>query len=1164
MATFRLFSTIPGGANSEPQADSLEAILEQGLRLAGSSPVQLAFRGTPAADSVRCEWRGVARTPDQREASIRYWLGLDDTLVLPSPEIVESLFLAILDSAQPSYLESARASFRALAQGGVSDSFLFLACYVDYTVSEYILGAGPTKLTVAYDRLAETKSYELYARAHAAGEYGTEALLGAAEYAALQGKLVWEAEEELSAIVAGHESVVFVAPLGAHNAIAVEAWLVVDQWDLQTDDANTVHAVRYGTAAGDPEHSQTLSALRTRITTAAAADAHATTRIANASGLRAYYQTMGAYGDITPGDGETTTFTPAQPPAALTCAGGTAVSSPDENRALVHDCEVLLDHKAALAGTATLNWSATTAIASWEGVTTGGTPLRVTGLALASESLGGTIPAALGGLSALTTLDLSSNSLTGSIPSELGLLHNLTELRLSGNSLTGCVPVALKDVATNDLSSLSLLYCSPPAPARPTAATAAEGSVGLSWSAVTGASAYRVEYRLDRDEGWTEDSATVTGTTHTVDGLHCEDTYVFRVSARGSGTTYATGWSAPSVALRTATDDCTHPVFGAGSYAFTVFDDATIGDTVGTVTATDSGGDTLAYAISGGNEAGAFAIDGATGDITVAAALDHEATSSYTLTVTARDAPGGSASVDVTITVTEPPPCRTPTAADCIRAVYAGAPADYTDVSAIPVSALLAPASDGRYEVQRGRQYTVVTAAALPGGWTRFYLEVSPSDFPTTSGVSTYRLVPPAGTTYAFTVTTDTAGANLLTFELKAARPFIRPRPDRKPEIGPLVASTRFRVVPPAPASLTASLANGVFTLTWDAVAGADRYRLRYRAAAQDAWTDLTDAVATDTSASLTPATLSCGQTYAFEVEAHGDGHAYGAGWGATAAATAATRPCEPPVFAEAGYAFSVDEDSAAGTVVGRVEASSADGEGDVSLAITAGNTGGAFALASGSGEITVAGALRYATTALYTLTVTAADARGGPTATATVSVSVTPDCSVGSAVASPAANPGLVADCEALLEAKATLRGTASLNWGLDLPIGEWTGVSVSGTSPRVTLLSLRARQLTGSIPASLGRLTRLHTLDLSRNQLTGGIPPELGSLAHLIALDLRENQLTGPIPPELAQLTNLVILYLRSNTGLTGCIPPGLGVQPGGRSDLPSLGLPACTSTP
>lgn len=135
-----------------------------------------------------------------------------------------------------------------------------------------------------------------------------------------------------------------------------------------------------------------------------------------------YRDTLQAYADITPGDGQTTTFTPAQPPAAPTCTNGTVIPSPGDNRALVKDCETLLAATDALRGTATLDWATGTAIGSWEGITTGGTPSRVTGL------------------------NLSSKSLTGSIPAELGWLDRLTELLLSGNPLIGCIPLALRDV----------------------------------------------------------------------------------------------------------------------------------------------------------------------------------------------------------------------------------------------------------------------------------------------------------------------------------------------------------------------------------------------------------------------------------------------------------------------------------------------------------------------------------------------------------------------------------------------------------------------------------------------------------------------------------------------------------------------------------------------
>ena len=66
-----------------------------------------------------------------------------------------------------------------------------------------------------------------------------------------------EAEEYLIDQIGGYESVVFLAPMGAHGAIAIEAWQVVAQWDLQTDEDDVVHAVQYGVPEGDPEHTQT-------------------------------------------------------------------------------------------------------------------------------------------------------------------------------------------------------------------------------------------------------------------------------------------------------------------------------------------------------------------------------------------------------------------------------------------------------------------------------------------------------------------------------------------------------------------------------------------------------------------------------------------------------------------------------------------------------------------------------------------------------------------------------------------------------------------------------------------------------------------------------------------------------------------------------------------
>ena len=136
--------------------------------------------------------------------------------------------------------------------------------------------------------------------------------------------------------------------------------------------------------------------------------------------------------------------------------------------------------------------------------------------------------------------------------------------------------------------------------------------------------------------------------------------------------------------------------------------------------------------------------------------------------------------------------CTTPTDPTCIVAVYLGAPADYAQVSQIPAGVLLTPGSDGRYVVERGQQVTVVTAAPLPAEWTRFYLQRTPPGAP--SPVSAEQLIQPVGTTYTFTVATDEAASTLITFDLKQARPFVRPRPDNKPHIGATVVRTVFSV----------------------------------------------------------------------------------------------------------------------------------------------------------------------------------------------------------------------------------------------------------------------------------------------------------------------------------------------------------------------------------
>ena len=147
--------------------------------------------------------------------------------------------------------------------------------------------------------------------------------------------------------------------------------------------------------------------------------------------------------------------------------------------------------------------------------------------------------------------------------------------------------------------------------------------------------------------------------------------------------------------------------------------------------------------------------------------------------------------------------------------------------------------------------------------------------------------------------------------------------------------------------------------------------------------------------------------------------------------------------------------------------------------------------------------------------------------------------CDDSVAVPDPSANSGLIADCEALLDAKATLDPGNVLDWNVNTPITDWEGISVS--HGRVTGLTANGKGLAGSIPSELGNLTDLTILNLSGNKLGGPIPAELGDLTNLTIFYLHNNELSGSIPSELGDLNVLTEVYLNGNE-LTGPIPPEL----------------------
>ena len=193
----------------------------------------------------------------------------------------------------------------------------------------------------------------------------------------------------------------------------------------------------------------------------------------------------------------------------------TRLCLPPTSPALFGDCTVLLAARDVLAGDAPLNWNAELPIGSWQGVTVGGVPERVTALDLSSTGLNGRIPPELGRLDGLVSLSLTGNILTGPVPPELGRLVDLRQLSLDRNALTGAIPAelgqlfrlrglwlrenrltgpvppALFEVPEHDLGNL--VFCAPPPRTSPalfgdcTALLAAKGVLAgdapLNWNA---------------------------------------------------------------------------------------------------------------------------------------------------------------------------------------------------------------------------------------------------------------------------------------------------------------------------------------------------------------------------------------------------------------------------------------------------------------------------------------------------------------------------------------------------------------------------------------------------------------------------------------------------------------------------------------------------------
>ncbi|PQQ21814.1 putative LRR receptor-like serine/threonine-protein kinase [Prunus yedoensis var. nudiflora] len=87
-----------------------------------------------------------------------------------------------------------------------------------------------------------------------------------------------------------------------------------------------------------------------------------------------------------------------------------------------------------------VNWSTTTSVCNWVGVTCGARHLRVASLNLSYMGFIGTIPPHLGNLSFLVALSFKNNSFHSTLPHELSYLRRLRFISFGYNNFMGSIP----------------------------------------------------------------------------------------------------------------------------------------------------------------------------------------------------------------------------------------------------------------------------------------------------------------------------------------------------------------------------------------------------------------------------------------------------------------------------------------------------------------------------------------------------------------------------------------------------------------------------------------------------------------------------------------------------------------------------------------------------
>ena len=427
-----------------------------------------------------------------------------------------------------------------------------------------------------------------------------------------------------------------------------------------------------------------------------------------------------------------------------------------------------------------------------------------------------------------------------------------------------------------------------------------------------------------------------------------DNTYSFTIMAYDTNPPSGRRPGRTSLSARVTVADVNEPPeFSVETASRTIAENTTTGVAIGApVTAADpDNGDTLTYTLEGA-DADSFGIDSASGQIQTKSGVtyDHEVKSSYSVTVKADDNNGGTATIDVTITVAdvnEPPEFSVETASRTIAentttGVAIGAPVTATDPDTGDTPAYTLGGTDATFFDIDASTGQLQTQAAL--------------DYETKSG-------------YTVTVTASD-GTLTATVDVTVTVTNID-------EAGTVALSTN---QPSARAEITAALTDpdkGVTGAVWQWERSSD---------GNTDWADIGTS-----SPSYTPVDGDVGY-HLRATASYTDGH--GQGKTARAASTQAVQAGanRPPEFDSATATREVPENTEAGGNIGAPVTATDPDTGDTPAYTLGGTDATFFDIDTLTGQLQTQAALDYETKSGYTVTVTASDG----TLTATVDVTVT------------------------------------------------------------------------------------------------------------------------------------------------------------------------------